>query len=344
VTKWRQPSSKKAFQGLKGFVEGVDYVIVGPITVIKEGVQADEKWKLLKRPTLQPKSSKAYTPNYYRAAEKRIANLINRFDHLIKCHAPVVVTQDMLWDDVYEHCGPIACQGPSRPHQPQPAHERRLSDTRDKYGKSKFWRGGKKAKPPKLAKVGVTKPHRTANYDTSYVSIVRRLVKVHCKHQRDIKFDDALSGVLELILKYKDMERYDRTKSSLKTYVSKVVESRFTDYARSHKAANKLKITHSINDKVGEEKETELEEILCTESEDEDQIREAAAVAVAVASKILTPKAYEVFIGMIDGKSIKDIAKQMDVSTQNIYELRLLVKSKFEDYYGTSTFDSAERA
>jgi RNA polymerase sigma factor (sigma-70 family) len=299
----------------------------------KEGAQGDPKWKPLRRPTItaRPKWS-AWAQSSKAGKRVDVTPMLSRvWDKGATLRA---VTSDRLWADVYEHCAPIPHQGPLRRHRMQPAHERILSDTKDKNGNSLFWKNNTDAKPLTFAKLVTTKPRPLLNFDTSYVSLVKRRLKLLFKHQKEIEFDDALNGVLELIERYKDMERYDRTKSSLKTYLNHVVKSRFTDFARSYKAANKLEIIHSINDRFAEEDARELEEILPHEGE--GRLTKIAEIAL-IAADLLTPQEHRVFTGLaFDGKSIADLAKELSLTSQRVYQLKSKVKSKIEDYYAIS--------
>jgi DNA-directed RNA polymerase specialized sigma24 family protein len=320
------------------------FVNAGMYQVIKEGLQADEKWKVLKRPTItvKPKSSTwaqasraskgvEVTPMLSRAWDKGKTPVRVRSSSRDRATYP-------MWDWLWRRFGP-KLWAMFRYAQ---VGDRVWSESLDRNGKMKFLRDDPEnaPKPLKFAKVKATRPRPPANYDTSYVSVVKRRVRIHCKHQKDIKFDDALSGVLELMIRYNDIERYDRTKSSLKTYLNHVVTSRFTDFARSHKAANKLEIAHSINDRVSEEKAT-VEEKLCARAEDEDRLAHVIEEPTVI-REILTGKEFEVVVGTaIDGKSIKELAEETGVSTQRLYELRLSAKIKIADYYSNSTSDSA---
>ena len=76
-------------------------------------------------------------------------------------------------------------------------------------------------------------------------------------------------------------------------------------------------------------------------SHDEDYMAYVREAPTAI-REILTEKEYEVAVGTtLDGKSIKELAEEMGVSTQRLYELRLSAKIKIYDYYDISTSNSA---
>ena len=188
--------------------------------------------------------------------------------------------------------------------------------------------------PATLATAGKAPlPPRSKRKDLALIAEnVRRL----CKNHAGVDCEDALQGVLELIFKYKDLDKFDPAIANLKTFVSNVVDNRFKDYLRSlNTGSNKLAIAHSINVYV------DLEEKLCAEAQDEDYLAYVIE-APTVIREILTEKEYEVVVGTaFDGKSIKELAEEMGVSTQRLYELRLSAKIKIDEYYRTSTSDSA---
>ena len=75
-------------------------------------------------------------------------------------------------------------------------------------------------------------------------------------------------------------------------------------------------------------------------AEDEDHLD--YVIEAPTFREILTEKEYEVVVGTaFDGKSIKELAEEIGVSTQRLYELRLSAKIKIDEYYQTSTSDSA---
>ena len=188
--------------------------------------------------------------------------------------------------------------------------------------------------PATLATAGKAPlPPRSKRKDLALIAEnVRRL----CKNHAGVDCEDALQGVLELIFKYKDLDNFDPAIANLKTFVSNVVDNRFKDYLRSlNTGSNKLAIAHSINVYV------DLEEKLCAQAEDEGLLAYIIE-APTVIREILTEKEYEVVVGIaFDGKSIKELAEEIGVSTQRLYELRLRAKIKIADYYSNSISDSA---
>ena len=343
------------------------------IKVIPEGVQTDPKWKVLERSkiTVKAKSSAPYQgyhgatedklikmlddtgrdrrivstkysgePSILRLKERRIQAARDRKKRIRDLAAQRTAEMRTGSGARYDR-GP--CLSPksetwARPTDTQVSPDLPASNRYELRGPdlSPQPRVNQMPGPATLATAGKAPlPSRSKRKDLALIANnVRRL----CKNHAGVDCEDALQGVLELIFKYKDLDKFDPAIANLKTFVSNVIDKRFKDYLRSlNTRSNKLAITHSINDHVDEEETVELEEKLCAEAEDEDRL-----AYVIEAFEILTEKEYEVVVGTaFDGKSIKELAEEMGVSTQRLYELRLSAKIKINEYYKTSTSDSA---
>jgi DNA-directed RNA polymerase specialized sigma24 family protein len=89
-----------------------------------------------------------------------------------------------------------------------------------------------------------------------------------CRGRKDFSHEDVLNSVIVLILQYSDLDKFDPSRANFKTFISRVVKSRFIDLLRSENRAKSV-IAKSINDLNGEE----YEEILNIESEAEGYLK-----------------------------------------------------------------------
>ena len=131
----------------------------------------------------------------------------------------------------------------------------------------------------------------------------------------------------EILLKiWKNLDKYDTSRSNFRGWLNRLIRNQMIDYKRKQTRLRKRETT--VCDDDGNPVELAVSEDRFTEVFEEEWRTHLTNVALKNVSTIFSGKAMEVFDLCLDGKSIKEVAAQLELAESSVYKLRQRVEQR----------------
>jgi hypothetical protein len=185
-----------------------------------------------------------------------------------------------------------------------------------------------------------------------YRPLIWSRVRYHSKSWPSLVPDEVYAYTVSKIFEHKKIDKFNPNRGRLATLLRAIVKNCFIDYTRAVmvpaglvgrglKDKDKPSIRAQSFDAV-DDSGVEFGELLDASNYGPGLFPDLEVPTLP--NDLLTPQEYQVISGLtFAGKSVTDLSKEMNVSTQRIYQLKLRAEEKIKGYM-ISTSDSAKRA
>lgn len=160
---------------------------------------------------------------------------------------------------------------------------------------------------------------------TEFVMYYEKFI-YHLLHRLNINADDFYDLVQDILIKlWKNLHSYEKQRAKFRSWLAFVVRNTVYDYFdREGRRSKALKRSHEIENYLRETSASEVEEII-----EREWIIHVTNLALKRIEKVFSGKAIRVFSLSLDGMSVDDIARELNLQKTSVYTLRNRVKARY---------------
>jgi len=178
----------------------------------------------------------------------------------------------------------------------------------------------------------------------AYRHLIESRVRYHCKSWPNIIPEEVIAYTVSKIFEHKKIDKFNPNRGKLATLLRTIVKNCFVDYTREVMAPSGL-VGKGIKDNGNSIRVQSFDAVDDNGVEFGELLDDSSYglgifpdwEAPTLPDDLLTAQERQVYQRYyFEEKSVEEIAKEISLSTQRVYQLKSKAKSKIEDYYAIS--------